>query len=150
MRLRQAVHLPEAEAHREVAFTLFHRLERIVPVGIVHIHGTHFDAMFLRVADDLRRRIESHGLAVQERGAENVRVMTLDPGGNIDEQSKGGRVAFRKAVFAEALDLVEAGLCKGGVIPTCDHPANQHVFVIADRANIAERGHRAAQAVDFL
>ena len=45
-----------------------------------------FDAMFLRAADNLGRGVETHGLAVEKRGAEDVRVMAFQPGRDIDQK----------------------------------------------------------------
>jgi hypothetical protein len=36
--------------------------------------------------------------------------VAFDPARDVDELGKAGRVAFGKAVFAKALDLVEAAL----------------------------------------
>ena len=66
--------------------------------------------MAFGVADDLGGGVEAHRLGVEEGGAEDVGVMALDPGRGVDEQGEARRVAFGKAVFAEALDLVEAAL----------------------------------------
>ena len=76
----------------------------------IDIDRAHLDAMLLRVAHDLRRRIEAHRLAVEQRGREHIRVVAFDPGRGIDEVGEARRVAFGKAVFAEAFDLAEAAL----------------------------------------
>ena len=82
------------------------RLQRAIPIRQVHIHRPHLDAMLLRVAHDLRRRVEAHRLAVEQRGGEHIRIVAFDPGGDIDEVREARGVAFGKAVFAEALDLL--------------------------------------------
>jgi hypothetical protein len=65
-----------------------------------------------RVAHQLRRRVEAHRLAVEQRGQEGVRVVALEPGADVDQQRKAGGVALGEAVFAEALDLLEDALGK--------------------------------------
>jgi hypothetical protein len=81
--------------------------QQAIPVRAVDIDLADLDAMFARVADQLRRRIKPHRLRIQHRRAEDVGIIGLDPGGGIDEQCEGGGMAFGKAVFAETLDLVE-------------------------------------------
>ena len=63
--------------------------------------------LILGVAYKLRRRVESHRLRIQDRGAEDVRVKRLEPAGGVDEQRKGRSMAFVKSVFAETFDLLE-------------------------------------------
>ena len=79
---------------------------------MVDVDIAYLDAVILRVADKLRRRIEPHGLRIQDRSAENVRIEGLEPAGGIDEQREGSSVAFGKAVFAEPFDLLEAAFGK--------------------------------------
>ena len=66
--------------------------------------------MILGIADKLRWLVETHGLGVEDRRAEDIRVIGLQPAGGIDQQSERGGMAFGKAVFAETLDLLEAAL----------------------------------------
>ena len=56
-------------------------------------------------------------------------------------------MAFGKAVFAEALDLVEAALRKIRVIAARDHPPDHQLFQFLKVPPAAERGHRLAQSV---
>jgi hypothetical protein len=70
--------------------------------------------MFARVAHQLRRRVETHRLAVQQRRQEGVGVVALEPGADVDQQRKAGGMAFGEAVFAEALDLLEDALGEVG------------------------------------
>ena len=82
-------------------------LERAVPVARVHVRRPHFDAVAARVLHQLRRRVEAHRLAVEQRGAERRRVVALEPGRDVDQQREARRVRFREAVLAEAEDLLE-------------------------------------------
>jgi hypothetical protein len=54
-------------------------------------------------------------------------------------------VAFRKAVFAKALDLVEAALGELALVAALHHAVDHHRFELADGAAPAERRHGAAQ-----
>src|SRR5690606_20867449 len=59
-------------------------------------------------ADDLGGGVEAHGLAVDQRGGEGGRVVDLEPRRDIHKDGEARRVRLREAVFAEALDLLEA------------------------------------------
>src|SRR5690606_37187217 len=79
-----------------------------VPLGSVDVHGPDLDAVVLRVAYELGGSIEPHGLRIQDRGAEDIRIEGLEPAGGIDKQGKGGGMAFGKAIVAKAFYLAEA------------------------------------------
>ena len=81
--------------------------ERAVPVAVADADGPHLDAMLARVAHELRRRVEAHRLAVEQRAGERRGLVTLEPRGAVDEQREARGMRFGKAVFAEALDLAE-------------------------------------------
>jgi hypothetical protein len=49
--------------------------------------------------------------------------MALEPAGDIDQQREARRVAFGKAVFAEALDLAEAALGELALIAVPSMPS---------------------------
>ena len=87
-------------------------LQRAVPAGKIDVDLADFDAVVARVTHKLGRRVETHGLGVEDRRAEDIGIKGLEPAGGVDEQGEGGGVAFRKAVFAETLDLLEAALGK--------------------------------------
>jgi hypothetical protein len=69
----------------------------------------------------------------------------LDPGRDIDQQREARGVAFGKAVFAEALDLLEAALGEIALVAARDHALDHLVAELADGADIAEGRHGAAQ-----
>jgi hypothetical protein len=52
----------------------------------VYFDRSHFHAMFSRVSHDLRWRIKSHRLAVEQRAAEGRRVIPFDPRAGINKQ----------------------------------------------------------------
>ena len=76
--------------------------KRAIPVADLHVRRPHLDAVAARVLHQLRRRVEAHRLAVEQRRAERRRVVALDPGRDVDQQREARRVRFRKAVLAEA------------------------------------------------
>ena len=119
-------------------------LKRRVVVGKIHIDGPHLDAVLARVAYDLRGRVETERLAVQEPGREDVGIAAFQPGRRIDEQCEARGMTFRETVFAEALDLAEAALGEFLLIAALDHSLDQLVAERADGADAAEGGHGAA------
>ena len=59
-------------------------------------------------------------------------------------------MAFRKAIAAEALDLLEAALGEVALIAARHHALDHHGLELVDGADIAEGRHGAAQAVGLL
>jgi len=49
-----------------------------------------------RIAHELRGLVEAHRLAVENGGAEDIRIVALDPGRRIDKQRKAGGVTLGK------------------------------------------------------
>src|SRR5512146_1008057 len=63
---------------RFVPLSLFVALfPRALP--LIHVHRSHVHTMCARVDHDLRRRVKTHRLAVEQRAAEHRRVMSFDP-----------------------------------------------------------------------
>ena len=128
-----------------------------VAVTAVGVHGTFLSyvqagaeaAMVAGVAHELRRRVEAHGLAVEDGAGEDVRVEAFEPGRDIDQQREARRVALGEAVFAEALDLLEAALGEVLLVVALDHAGDELVAEGADGAHPAEGRHGAAQPVGF-
>ena len=58
-------------------------------------------------------------------------------------------MAFGEAVFAEALDLLEAAICEIRVVAARDHAVDEFFLKGRDRAAAAEGGHGTAQAIGF-
>ena len=96
-------------------------LEDVQPVGAVDVDLEHLDAMLLGVANDLGRGVKAHRLAVEEGAGEDVGVVALQPARDVDEKRERGGVAFGEAVFAKALDLLEAALGKLLVVAVLRH-----------------------------
>ena len=125
------------------------RLERGVPVGMIDVDRAHVHAMLAQVAHDLRRRVKPHGLRIEQRRREHVRVAALEPRRSVDEQREARRVTFRKAVFAESLDLAEAALGEIARVIPRHHPFDHLGLEHADGAGALEGCHGAAQLVGF-
>ena len=73
--------------------------------------------------------------------------MAFEPARDIDQQRKRCRVAFRKAVGAEPLDLLEAGFREFPWIPFGGHAADEFFAEHPDAAGALERRHRAPELV---
>jgi hypothetical protein len=114
----------------------------VIDVDLARLHP-----MVDRAAHDLRRRVEAHGLGVEQRRSEGSRVMAFEPGRDIDEMGEARGVALGEAIFAEALDLVEAALGELGRIATRRHAAHHLLMQPVDGAAPAEGGHGAAELV---
>ena len=103
--------------------------------------------MFARVADNLRRCIEPHWLGIEQGAGEDIRIAAFDPGRCIDEQSERGRVAFGKAIGAEAFDLFETAFGEIARIMRADHAFDHFGAERVDDADALEGRHSAAQLV---
>ena len=82
--------------------------------------------------------------------AEDVRIVALDPGRDIDEEREARRVALGEAVLAEALDLAEAALGELALVAVADHAGDELLAEGVDGADVAEGGHGAAQPVGLV
>ncbi len=54
-------------------------LQSVLPEAERHIDLAHLDAVLARIADDLRGRVKSHRLRIQQTAAESVGMKTLEP-----------------------------------------------------------------------
>ena len=92
--------------------------------------------MLARIADDLGGGVEAHRLRVQQRAGERRRIAPLQPARHVDQMREARRVAFREAIFAEALDLVEAALSELRIVAAlaqgiCDARASKNPLPLA-------------------
>src|SRR5215212_3333368 len=102
-----------------------------------------------RVLHQLRRSIEAHRLAVEERGAERSRVMAFQPSRYINEEREARSVRFRKTVLAEPEDLAIEAIRELGAVAMAGHAVLKLAFEVLEAAALLPRRHRAAQAVGF-
>src|SRR5258706_406548 len=65
-----------------------------------------FDAVASRVLHELRWRIKSHRLRIEQPAKKRRRMVALEPCRGIGEQRETRRVRFGEPVFAEAEDLL--------------------------------------------
>src|SRR3546814_4227404 len=79
-------------------------------MAVVDRDRAHLDAMIACIAHDLRRRVETHRLGVEQSGTEYVGMMMLHPARGIGDLRKARCMALRKAIAPEALDLLEGAL----------------------------------------
>src|SRR3546814_2346093 len=106
--------------------------------------------MFLRITDERRGSGEAHGLRIQQRAGKDGRMMTFDPGGNIDQLGEGLRMAFGETVAAEPFNLLETAFGKIAFITALHHAADHLVLIFVDRPHIAESRHRSEEHTSEL
>src|SRR5260221_14579262 len=126
--------LPLPRGERDIRRSLLSRLQRAIPFAVIDVDCAQCDAVLARVADDLRRGVEAHRLAVEQRGGEDGGIVAVDPGRDIDGEREAGGVALREAVAAEALDLLEAALGEIARIVPRDHALDHLVAELVDDA----------------
>ena len=114
---------------------------------MVHIDRQHRHAMICRIAHNLRGRIKSHRLRIEQSAGKRRWIVAFEPAGDIDQMRKAGGMAFRKAIFAKTLDLIEAALRKVAVIAARHHTLDHHVLQLLNHAPAAESSHRFAQPI---
>src|SRR5687767_8713498 len=79
-------------------------LQRAFPVRARHIDWPRLQSMPLRILDQCRGAIETHGLVVQYRGGEGRKIMTLQVRACIRDQRKACGMRLRKPVKCEGRD----------------------------------------------
>src|SRR6266542_3040635 len=130
----------------ECSMFAFH-FKRAVPVAVVDVGWSNLDSVVDGVADDLGGGVETHGLAVEQGGAEDGGVMTLDPGAGVNEKREAGGMGFGETVFAEAADLFEDALGELSRITVGEHAVDDFGIEGVDDAVAPPGGHGAAQLV---
>ena len=107
----------------------------------------HFNSVIARVAHQLRRRVETHGLAVDERAGESRGLMTLEPRGAVHQQRETRGVRLGKAVFAEALDLAEDLARETFVVTARAHAVDEPLLEMPEAAAPLPGRHAPAQLI---
>src|SRR5262245_45631973 len=97
----QALHYAEAEADGIVGF------DGAAPVRTQGANGAETNAAAASILDEGGRRIETHGLIVEEAGVELRGAMDFEPGTSVGEESEADGVGFGKAVQGEGTDRFE-------------------------------------------
>ena len=105
----------------------------------------HLDAVTLRVLHELRRRVKPIGWLFSKRGQKRRRLVALEPRADIHEQREARRMALRKTVFAEALDLLEDALRRNPARSRARACRSQiGLIVLRGRLCVSTRPSRAA------
>jgi hypothetical protein len=71
------------------------------------VDGTDLHPVSSRIVDNRGRRIEAHGLGVEERRVELRSVVVLQVARGVDEQGETGRMALGKSVVGERCQVLE-------------------------------------------
>ena len=101
------------------------------------------------ILNQLRRTVEAHGQAVENAAVERRRAVAFQPRGNVGQEGEAGGVGLRKAVFAEALYLIEDPLGELAVVPALQHAVDELLLERFQTAASLPRRHGAAQLVGF-
>ena len=103
-----------------------------------------------RILHQLRRGVEAHRLAVEQRADEGRRVVAFEPGGGVGQQREAGGMRFGKAVAGEAFQLAEQALRELVAVAVGAQAVDQPGLEGADVAIAPPGRHGAAQAVGLL
>src|SRR5262245_55891359 len=114
---------------------------------MIDVGRPYFDAGFARIAHDLCRCVKTHWLRVEKCDGKNVRITAFEPGRSVDQKREARRVTFRKAIFAEAFDLLEAALREFAFVTIGKHAVDHFALKGADRDDALEGRHGEEQAV---
>src|SRR5579885_2700536 len=80
----------QSQTQSQRRLTIFPSFQRAIPHADANIDRPHLDPMGPRVPHELRRRVESHWLTVEQCRRERRRLVTFEPGGVIRQESKAG------------------------------------------------------------
>ena len=103
--LAKAADHSQAHTNRWLFVTV--RLQRAIPVAVVHIHRARLEVVAARVLKNLVGAVETHGPAVDQRTGERGRLMAFQPAAGVGQQGEAGRMGLGETVAAETLDLFE-------------------------------------------
>ena len=93
--------------------------------GPVQVRGTDLNPVSTGVLDQRVRRIEAHGLGVQEASAEGRRVMVLQPATGVDEMGERHGVALRESEVGKGRQLQPNPLGHVGRDPPATRPVQE-------------------------
>ena len=128
--LRQRLHHAQPEPQRRRAVGA--PLERGVPAGGADVDRAHLDAVRARIAHQLRRGVEAHGLAVEQRAGEGRRLVALQPGGVVhqERETHGVRIVNNEVVRHENCD--PPSICRSYVVSGFQSSSKLHDLVPVD------------------
>src|SRR5262249_19008227 len=126
-------------------------LESVVPAAPLDADRKHEDAVLARVADDLRRLVEAHGLRVEQAGRECRRVKPLEPRRGVNEEREARGVALGGAVLAETVDPLEELLGSLAGRSALVHDSGDEALPeLLDRAHFSPGAHRLPERVGLV
>ena len=96
-----------------------------MPAAVVDIQWQNFHIVALGVVHQLRGRVKTHGLAVEQAAVKGGRVVALDPCREVREQAETGRVGLREAIGTEAFHLLEKLLRQAVLVTVGKHAVDQ-------------------------
>ena len=116
-------------------------------MGIINIWRAHLDTVICGIAHQLCGCVKPHGLRIQQRRTERVRVVTLKPAGHVNQLRKACRVAFRETIFTKAFDLIKTAPREVFFVTARHHPPDHLVLQQFNCATGSECRHRLAQLI---
>ena len=137
----------QAQSQPQRGLVIRAALQRAIPITAAHTDGPHFNAVIARIAHQLRRRIEPHGLAVDERAGEGRGFVTLQPRRAVHQQRETRGVRFGETVFAETLDLAEDLARETFVVAARAHAVDEPLLEMPETAAPLPRRHAPAQLI---
>ena len=145
MRSKVRIRFPRLSPHAS-RLTL---LQPAIPLADEYIHRPDFHPMPLRILYQLRWRVKTHRLAVEQCTGECGRLVAFEPGRDINQQCETGGMRFGKSVFAEALDLLEDLQREFFFIAIFEHAIYQAIPEWPKSAFAFPSSHGPAQLVRF-
>ena len=103
--------------------------------------------MLPRIAHDLRRRVKTHRLGIEQSSAEDIRVMAFHEGRGIGDDGKAVGMAFRKTVGTEALELFAHAFSEIARMIVLNHAFDQFLTKLIDPSGLLEGRHGTAQLI---
>jgi hypothetical protein len=100
------------------------RFQRSLPTRGCNAHRPHADTVFDGIRDNLRRGVEAHWLAVEQRRTD-VRMPALEPGAGVGDQRKRRSMTFRKAMRFERFEWPEGLFDEFPLVPVGHHAVDQ-------------------------
>jgi len=148
--LTQTLDVMEPDAQRECAIRFL--FERAEPLRMLHANGAHVQPVTLRILDEHRRRVEAHGLVVEQAAGESCQKMHLEVGRGIGDEREAGRVRLGKPYMAKDEIPCTMLSCASGpmplrVMPSRRRPSRSRMRCMERRMPTARRSSSASAPV---
>ena len=99
------------------------------------------------VLHELRGGVEAQGLAIQKGGREGRGGVTLEPGGDIDQEREARGMTLGEAILAKALDLFIDLAGEALRVAARAHALDKPLLETLEAAGAFPGGHGAAQPI---